>query len=110
MSLVYRRKVSVMFLRILLAAAIGAATVAPADARPRQREQDEAFRGAQQGRYLPLRSIESRVLPRMRGFDYLGPELDAGSGRYRLKFMRDGQVVWIDIDARTGQVMRHSGN
>lgn len=100
-----------MFLRILLTAALGLTALAPiADARPRDREQDAAFKGAQQGRYLPLRMIESRIVPQMRGADYLGPELDAGEARYRLKFMRDGQVIWIDIDARTGQVMRRSGN
>lgn len=58
---------------------------------------------------MSLRSIESMVVPRMRGFDYLGPELDASSGRYRLKFLRAGEVVWIDIDARTGQVLAQSG-
>ena len=97
-----------MFPRILLVLALGL-SLGSADARPRDREQEAAFKGAQQGRFLPLRSIEARVLPRMRGADYLGPELDAASGRYRLKFMREGQVIWIDIDARTGQVMRQSG-
>ncbi len=58
---------------------------------------------------MSLRSIESMVVPRMRGFDYLGPELDTGSGRYRLKFLRGTQVVWIDVDARTGQVVGQSG-
>jgi uncharacterized membrane protein YkoI len=25
---------------------------------------------------------------------------------YRLKFIRDGRVVFVDVDARTGQVIR----
>lgn len=58
---------------------------------------------------MPLRAIEARILPRMQGADYLGPELDFGSERYRLKFMRGGQVIWIDVDARTGQVLGKSG-
>jgi len=33
----------------------------------------------------------------------LGPEL-IGGDRYRLKFIREGQVIWIDVDARTGRV------
>jgi hypothetical protein len=37
-------------------------------------------------------------VPRMRGADYLGPELDYERGRYRLKFMRNGQVIWVDVD------------
>ena len=45
------------------------------------------------------------ILPRMRGAEYLGPELDVAEGRYRLKFMRGGDVIWIDVDARTGQVL-----
>ena len=45
----------------------------------------------------------------MRGYDYLGPELDAGIGRYRLKFIRGPQVVWVDVDARTGEILARSG-
>jgi hypothetical protein len=44
----------------------------------------------------------------MRGADYLGPELDYESGRYRLKFMRGADVIWVDVDARTGQVIGQS--
>jgi uncharacterized membrane protein YkoI len=94
----------------LLIAALGMTVVsAAADARPRDREQDVAFRGAQEGRFLSLREIESRIIPRMRGADYLGPELDPGSARYRLKFMRGGQVIWVDVDARSGRVVDFSG-
>ncbi|MDT9600997.1 hypothetical protein [Sphingosinicella rhizophila] len=95
---------------LFLFAAFGAAALTPqADARPRDREQDAAFRGTKEGRFIPLRVIESRIIPRMRGFDYLGPELDPGMGLYRLKFMRGAQVIWIDVDARTGQVVGKSG-
>ena len=96
---------------LLLAAAIGLTALQPAEAtRPRNQEQDQALKGLQQRRILPLRAIEGMIVPRMRGFDYLGPELDAASSRYRLKFMRGPQVVWIDVDARTGQIIGHSGN
>lgn len=90
----------------LILAAVGMAlAAAPADARPGEKEQATAWRETQEGRYLSLRNIESRIVPKMRGADYLGPELDPGSGRYRLKFMREGQVIWIDVDARTGDVV-----
>jgi uncharacterized membrane protein YkoI len=101
-----------MVLRNLtLSALLGIMALVPAaDARPpRDREQDAALRALQEGRIMSLRTIESIVVPRMRGFNYLGPELDASSGRYRLKFLRAGEVVWIDIDARTGQVLAQSG-
>jgi hypothetical protein len=95
---------------LLVAALIGAAASLPADARPPHREQDAALRAMQEGRILPLRAIEGMIVPKMRGFSYLGPELDVGSGRYRLKFMRGPQVIWIDVDGRTGQIVGHSGN
>jgi hypothetical protein len=95
---------------LLLAALIGTAASLPADARPPNREQDAALRAMQQGKILPLRAIESMILPRMRGFDYLGPELDVATARYRLKFMRGARVIWIDVDGRNGHIIGHSGN
>ena len=102
----YRRS---MVLRILLsfAALAGALAVPSADARSRQREQDNAFRETKQGNFLPLPMIESRIVPRMRGADYLGPELNGGV--YRLKFLKGSQVIWVDVDARTGRVLGTSG-
>ena len=96
---------------LLLAAALAGAglPVAAGAHPPRVREQDEAFKGTQQGRFMPLRAIENRIVPKMRGFDYLGPELAAAAGRYRLKFMRGQQVVWIDVDAHTGEIIARSG-
>lgn len=96
--------------RLLLIAACGIAALAPAaDARPRDKEQDSAWRGTQQGRIIPLRAIEARIVPQMHGFNYIGPEYYADSGRYRLKFIRGPRVVWIDVDAHTGQVVGKSG-
>ena len=98
---------------LIAVAALGVTSLAPAaDARPRRdhREQDAAYKARQQGRIMSLRTIESRIMPRMRGAEYLGPELDAGSGTYRLKFMRGGRVIWIDVDARTGRVLGRSGH
>ncbi len=93
---------------LILAALSPVLLTASADARPRDREQESARRGTQEGRFLSLRTIEGLVVPRMRGADYLGPELDAGAGRYRLKFMRTGQVIWVDVDARTGAIIGQS--
>jgi hypothetical protein len=107
------KRLSFMIFRALLPFALAGALLgtaaAPAEARPRDREQDEAFKGTREGRFVPLRAIEARIVPQMRGFTYLGPELDAGSRRYRLKFMRGPQMVWIDVDARSGEVIGRSG-
>jgi hypothetical protein len=94
---------------LIAALAAAAPMAAPADARPRDREQAAAFEETREGRFLPLRAIERRIIPQMRGFNYLGPELDASAARYRLKFMRGPRVVWIDIDARTGSLLGKSG-
>ena len=99
-----------MISRILvLLAAFGMTALAPAaDARPRDREQDAAFRGAQEGRIMPLQNIRARI--RIPGARYIGTELDPRTGRYRLKFMRGSQVIWVDVDARTGDVIGRSGD
>jgi hypothetical protein len=95
---------------ILLAALGAVATAMPAEAKPRNRDQDVAFEATQQGRIMPLRVIERRIVPQMRGAEYLGPELD--NGRYRLKFVRtrDGRVIWVDVDGRSGRVVGRSGD
>jgi len=87
-------------------AASGLATV-PAMAQPRN-DQGEARREMRAGNVLPLREIERRVLPQMKGSEYLGPAYDSRAMVYRLKFIRDGRVTFIDVDARTGRVVRRS--
>ena len=92
--------------RTLLAALLAATLAgAPALADP-PREADKAFRDTQQGRALPLPQVERRVMPFMGGADYLGPELSGGT--YRLKFMENGRVIWVDVDAQTGRIVRRS--
>ena len=74
----------------------------------RPRDQDRAFRQKQEGRSMPLPQIERRVLPRMGGADYLGPELRGKN--LRMKFMDNGRVIWVDVDPRTGQIVGKSGD
>jgi len=98
------------YMRVLLAlaAALSVAGVAPAsETRPRDKEQDAAWRATRQGQILPLRMIMSMVEDEVRGARYLGPEFDGE--RYRLKYKRGIQVMWIDVDARTGRVLGRSG-
>ncbi|CAM3170798.1 hypothetical protein SPAN111604_08025 [Sphingomonas antarctica] len=75
----------------------------------RRGEQDQAYHARREGTMLPLRDIEGGVVPdmRRRGADYIGAELDGG--RYRLKFMRSGSVIWVDVDGRTGDVVGRAG-
>jgi hypothetical protein len=46
----------------------------------------------------------------MAGASYLGSEYDPGSATYRLKYMRSGSVIWVDVDARTGAIIGRSGD
>ena len=94
--------------RTLLALVASAVTLsaAPALADPPGRDADRAYSATQRGRSMPLPSIERRVIPFMGGADYLGPEFDGDT--YRLKFMREGRVIWIDVDAASGRIVGNS--
>lgn len=91
--------------RLLLASLIAVMPLT-AHAAPRRGEQGEVRKDMREGSVQPLRDIERRVLPSMSGMQYLGPEYDSAAMAYRLKFIRDGRVVFVDVDARSGQVLR----
>ena len=91
-----------VFLSLLLALCLPAA---PALAGPGD-AQDKARKDLRAGSVRPLREIEQRVLPAMRGAQYLGPEYDPVMQAYRLKFIHDGRVIFVDVDARSGEVIR----
>ena len=92
--------------RTFLSAALAVGLIAgPALADP-PRDAERAFRATQEGRSMPLPRIERRVMPLMPGADYLGPEFNGST--YRLKFMKNGRVIWVDVDAATGQIKRRS--
>ena len=46
---------------------------------------------------------------RRRGADYIGAEYDEETLRYRLKFMHDGSVIWVDVDGRNGAIIGEAG-
>jgi uncharacterized membrane protein YkoI len=71
-------------------------------------DQGEARKEAQAGTQLSLREIERRVLPQMQGSEYLGPAYDSVARAYRLKFIREGRVTHVDVDARTGRIISRS--
>ena len=71
-------------------------------------DQGTARREMRAGNQLSLREIERIVLPRMRGAEYLGPSYDSKARAYRLKFIKDGRVIYVDVDARTGRVFNRS--
>lgn len=82
---------------------------APAHAQPQRfNEQGEARRDMEAGHIMKSREIEARVLPTMRGYKYLGFEYDPAARAYRLKFIRDSRVSFVDVDARTGRILRRT--
>ena len=85
----------------------GQIMAAPAFAQPRS-EQGEARREMSAGNIMQLRDIEARILPSMKGAEYLGPAYDSTAMAYRLKFIKKGRVMYVDVDARTGKVLRRS--
>ena len=88
---------------------LSAALLTPVSARAGPGDaQGEARRELHAGAVRPLREIEQHVLPTMSGMQYLGPEYDPVAKAYRLKFIREGRVVFVDVDARSGQVIRQS--
>lgn len=71
-------------------------------------DQGQARKEMKAGNVQSLRDIERRILPQMKSSEYLGPEYDADAMAYRLKFIREGRVMFVDIDARSGKVLRRS--
>jgi hypothetical protein len=90
---------------------LGLASPASAQ-RTRSGEQDAAMQATREGAVRPLRQIESQIVPRMRdrGANYIGAEFDGGSHRYRLKFMRESSVIWVDVDGKSGTIIAQAGN
>ena len=89
-----------------LAAAVAGGLGSAASLADPPRDADRAFRSREQGRSMPLPQLERRVMPMMgSGADYLGPEMNGDT--YRFKFMQNGRVIWVDVDGQ-GRVVRRS--
>lgn len=96
-----------MMTRIIsLSLALSLAAALPVAADARRDDQGGAREDVQNGKVMSLRQIEASVLPRMSGMQYLGPEYDSAAQVYRLKFIDKGRVRFVDVDARTGRILR----
>lgn len=93
------------------AIALALLLIAPAQAEAQHRrhdDQDAAREGRKQGN-LPLREIERRVVPQMKGAQYIGFDFDPGTAVYTLKFLRNGNVIWVSVDGRSGAIIGRAG-
>ncbi|EQB30258.1 hypothetical protein M529_20530 [Sphingobium ummariense RL-3] len=89
-----------------LGAALAAAAMIPvADAGGRRDEQDAARRAMLEGQVMPFAMIKRRVDAQMAGATYVGSEFNPSTNRYRLKYVKDGKVMWVDADGRTGDII-----
>ncbi len=95
-------------LLMLMAANIcsSAHAIDPNATKQRRGEQNQARMDMVAGQVKPLREIERRIVPRMRGMQYLGPEYDSIAQVYRLKFINKDRVIFVDVDARSGEIIR----
>jgi uncharacterized membrane protein YkoI len=99
------RKLVSILVGVTLLVPMSGAAFAQSAAHPNRDDQGQARKAVRDGNVRSLREIEQSVLPRMKGAQYLGPEYDSAAMAYRLKFIRDGRVTFVDIDARTGRIL-----
>ena len=91
----------------------GGLSATPALAQQKRGDQQSARKEMRAGNVLTLREIERMVVPQIEGsgsIQYLTPEFDDVARAYRLKFIDNskGQVIWVDVDGRTGRVLKIS--
>ncbi|MFB0873813.1 MULTISPECIES: hypothetical protein [unclassified Sphingobium] len=89
----------------IVAALAIAVTMPMAQAGSRRDEQDAARRAMLDGQVMPFAMIKRRVDAMMGGATYVGSEFNPAANRYRLKYVRDGKVMWVDADGRTGDII-----
>jgi uncharacterized membrane protein YkoI len=91
-------------LPILTSVALAAPAVAPAAAGP-----NDVHAMVRAGEIMPLESIQRRVMQETPG-EYVGVQFDQSSRTYRFRFLRDGNLINVDVDARTGERVQRRQN
>lgn len=71
--------------------------------------EDEVRRLVMAGEILPFATIRDRVLPQVHG-DFIGADFDIGTRTYRFRFLEDGSVINVDVDARNGNRLNRKRN
>ncbi len=99
-----------MILRVSPLVLVAAAALGSAQSS-RQSEPYASYRDTHAGVVKSLQTIEAGVVPGMKrqGASYIGAEYSPQSLQYRLKFMNDGAVIWIDVDGRSGAIIGKPG-
>lgn len=71
-------------------------------------EQGQVRKELRAGNILKSSQIEARIIPQLPGWQYIGFEFDQVALAYRLKFIREGRVIFVDVDARSGDILRQT--
>lgn len=89
---------------------IAGLAIAPPVAAQSRDDQRNARAEMQAGNNISRRDIERRLVPsyERRGYEYLSSEYDGTAQVYRFKFIREGNVIWVDVDAQNARVLRVS--
>ena len=96
-----------MIFRSLLFLSLLASMLSPVHAQSRD-DQNSARAAAEQGQVMPLGRLVAMVQARApyRDMTYLGgPQFDARTMRYGLKFLDGSKVIVVIVDARTGRIL-----
>ena len=99
-----------MVVPMLLAMAAALSPVLAQAPDQRRSDQARAYDARRKGEVLSPRAHEARLNPPLKGDVYIGVGNDFSTAVYTLKFMRDGVIVWVDVDGRSGQIIGRTGN
>jgi hypothetical protein len=92
----------------IIAPLVALGAVAPPALSDPAHDQGAVRKERKEGNVQSLREIERKVLPKMAGMQYLGPEYDPIAMAYRLKFIDKKHVYFVDVDARSGKIISTS--
>lgn len=95
----------IMPARAFLLPLVGLLLAASAVAGPN----DDVHAMVQAGEIMPFEAIQRRVVQETQG-EYVGAQFDQNSRIYRFRFLRDGNLINVDVDARTGERVRRRQN
>lgn len=79
----------------------------PGAAPARAGDESQALNMTKAGEIMPFETVRNKVVSQTPG-DYIGVTFDQGTRTYRFRFLRDGNVINVDVDARTGQRVNRS--
>lgn len=104
MALSVMLKPAVSF-RFSLALAATASVLASAAATGAAAEPDNLHARVRDSGMLPFDQLQRRVRDETAG-EYMGVQFDPAALVYRFRFLQDGTVVNVDVNARTGERVR----